>query len=1064
MDSNNVTPADIANLISTAGSPEAVIIHLLKEKQHAATQNAQLWKLVDKQRTMLLALNKDLERSIRDKEKYRKRLKEAQNNPLPISVNAKKETYTANNDTTQGRVIHSRETNRPEDSQNTGDPINPSPISQETDIDHQTPTDSNPDSASHGTDSPETQLPFEVKANTNSDGTGQQGTLSQHATQVDQDAFRTNHYDAYKSSVDAPAKIPHPVRKPPPAPLKLDEARKVRPHILLDDRKASSDSEYDEIMEDSEIPKMERGRRKTREEDDRLREAVMLKEQEIRSRSSKKKLKQLESLESNQKDQVQTFLNVGLPASPRSAMSGSPFRNPAAVHSPPDSISNVLQSGARDFSLSDKSRMTSPLSPGLPQSPRPADRPLGSPMPRFPKDLGSLVSPPASPRILTEGQYQNMLVPTSSSQTVPVDTPQDNTQEKGDPAESKPEKVDDSVPTYKLTVEKGSPVSASETSHTIYHGLVSAEYPDLLLPPSALPSIDVKVSSSRLRPSRSSYLALRPIEEEPVFTLSVRSRGSQTELWRVEKAIIALPQLDQQIKQICNFSTKLPERSIFSGHSPAKVDARRVALNAYFESLLTYPMDEATSLVVCQFLTADAIEPRDDESNLLHGPGNGKPPISFGPDGKPRMEGYLTKRGKNFGGWKSRYFVLNGPELRYYESPGGPHLGTIKIQHAQIGKQSPSGKSQSPSRTDDDSENQYRHAFLVLEPKKRDTSALVRHVLCAESDKERDIWVETLLCYVEPREMDDESHSHHPQVSKQGPPRARLQPAHPRKMTWENSQPGPTETLQALSYDDVIAAEAPVLGPGGGKISSNGFHAEQVDRPSGHDNSPTHKSISGPTNAMRIQDAGAWGNKTVTSTKEKKRSIWGFRAAAGVDFAGQGIRQDSVGSLYDDFLDRKGPVRPVFGLPLADAVVFCGPSGLDCGLPAVVYRCLQYLRAQNAELEEGIFRLSGSNVVIRALKERFNTEGDLNFLEGDSYYDVHAVASLFKQYLRELPTTVLTKELHLEFIRVLGKFLKHRVPFLYVLIAHDQTWMKDSKRLWRSIHWSGDFQDLTLIF
>jgi RalA-binding protein 1 len=89
-------------------------------------------------------------------------------------------------------------------------------------------------------------------------------------------------------------------------------------------------------------------------------------------------------------------------------------------------------------------------------------------------------------------------------------------------------------------------------------------------------------------------------------------------------------------------------------------------------------------------------------------------------------------------------------------------------------------------------------------------------------------------------------------------------------------------------------------------------------------------------------------------------------------------------------------------------------------LPAVVYRCIEYLHAKEAALEEGIFRLSGSNVVIKALKERFNTEGDVDFVSGDQYYDVHAVASLFKQYLRELPTTVLTRELHLDFLRVLG--------------------------------------------
>ena len=31
-------------------------------------------------------------------------------------------------------------------------------------------------------------------------------------------------------------------------------------------------------------------------------------------------------------------------------------------------------------------------------------------------------------------------------------------------------------------------------------------------------------------------------------------------------------------------------------------------------------------------------------------------------------EGFLTKRGKNFGGWKTRFFVLQGPSLEYYES------------------------------------------------------------------------------------------------------------------------------------------------------------------------------------------------------------------------------------------------------------------------------------------------------------------------------------------------------------------------------------------------------------
>ena len=42
-------------------------------------------------------------------------------------------------------------------------------------------------------------------------------------------------------------------------------------------------------------------------------------------------------------------------------------------------------------------------------------------------------------------------------------------------------------------------------------------------------------------------------------------------------------------------------------------------------------------------------------------------------------EGYLTKRGKNFGGWKTRYFVLQGPTLEYYESVSYLSVGPILL-------------------------------------------------------------------------------------------------------------------------------------------------------------------------------------------------------------------------------------------------------------------------------------------------------------------------------------------------------------------------------------------------
>ncbi|KFH42294.1 hypothetical protein ACRE_069720 [Hapsidospora chrysogenum ATCC 11550] len=72
---------DVASLIEKAGSPEALIQNLLKDKQSQSQQNSQLWRLVDKQRAMILGLNKDLERALQDKEKYRMKLKDMMANP-----------------------------------------------------------------------------------------------------------------------------------------------------------------------------------------------------------------------------------------------------------------------------------------------------------------------------------------------------------------------------------------------------------------------------------------------------------------------------------------------------------------------------------------------------------------------------------------------------------------------------------------------------------------------------------------------------------------------------------------------------------------------------------------------------------------------------------------------------------------------------------------------------------------------------------------------------------------------------------------------------------------------
>jgi RalA-binding protein 1 len=60
--------------------------------------------------------------------------------------------------------------------------------------------------------------------------------------------------------------------------------------------------------------------------------------------------------------------------------------------------------------------------------------------------------------------------------------------------------------------------------------------------------------------------------------------------------------------------------------------------------------------------------------------------------------------------------------------------------------------------------------------------------------------------------------------------------------------------------------------------------------------------------------------------------------------------------------------RAVFGTTLEESLEVAQIANL----PAIVFRCIQYLELKKADQEEGIYRLSGSSAVIKSLKDRFN--------------------------------------------------------------------------------------------
>lgn len=1108
---------DISHLINTAGSAEALIQHLLKEKRYAAAQNAQLWKLVDKQRALVLGLNQDLDRAVKDKERYRKRLKEHLDQLPPLPAVAQDPSVTSQLDSVSqikaaekvlsktgirgNQVVPG---GRP-DQELASAPTEDDRVATEKGVDSQPvattksgvrhrasredSTTPNPGQAmpllkTSGLGGPGQNL-LDSPSKTPSNGpspssfTAKRSHPSQKAPQFPTVTEATPTTPSDQSSL--------PFRKLPPAPLDLKKPKSEAAKSLQFGPADHSESEYEDNIVD-EIPTFERGRKKTREQDDQEREALALKVQLERSQSKKEKGSKTPSESAPAKvGGSQTPIKHQQISMPTGIKSLSP--HPTAgretnLAPAPTSLVGVLSPTSRqDRASSEGKVLFAPLSPGLPLSPRPGDRPMNSPAPRMARDSKSsfMLSPPLSARgglplspraprhpiPLPPYTPSSIVSPMSQSDLRPeplAAARKPDTLPQASPSQAKQNIQDPNIEVQAMTEIRPKTVrkdlSEEWRSDGVFKGFISDAYPEVLIPPNALPFITVRVISSRLKPSRNSYMASKGTDEEPVFTLGVSSRSDSQELWQVEKSVLSLPPLDHDLKQLSVFSVKLPDRSLFNGHAPTKIDARRVALESYFESILDTPMDDNGALVICRYLSTNVIGARGEATagNLL--PPEAGSPVTLGPDGRLKKEGYLTKRGKNFGGWKARFFVLDEPTLRYYESPGGSLLGTIRLQNAQIGKQSPQ-QSQSPSRTSDDNDSQYRHAFLILEPKRNNPSSHVRHVLCAESDAERDVWVQALLHYVDGYCNDE--------VVKTAAPPSRTASNTLVKKNAEKKDDAMTDSpesetfdgLRGVNYDSTVAAQAPVVrvmpeqrpsdspSPTAASIQSTTRGQTNVSKTiSGPSNGVkiedagawcASKAISGPSNGVKIENAGAWGNKShmaAPSSKEhKKRSnFWGFRDRHPSDASTAHPNESSISLAYQHNVERAANVRPSFGVPLAEAVESSPPRGMpEVCLPAVVYRCLEYLEAHDAASEEGIFRLSGSSVVIKGLRDRFNIEGDFDFLADDQYYDVHAVASLLKLYLRELPSTVLTRELHLKFLAVLGK------PEIFGVLRNEQT-------------------------
>ncbi|KAF7725519.1 hypothetical protein EC973_009549 [Apophysomyces ossiformis] len=484
-------------------------------------------------------------------------------------------------------------------------------------------------------------------------------------------------------------------------------------------------------------------------------------------------------------------------------------------------------------------------------------------------------------------------------------------------------------------------------------------------------------------------------------------RDSSEELWRVEKLYSDFLRLDAKLKSQTDgteesTTCRLPTQPVFASQTSNKIDQRK---------------------------------------------------------SPPRREGYLKKRGKNFGKWKTRYFVLRDAMLDYYDTKNGTKLGSIRLTNAFIGRQAPP-----PSVGAEGLPSTYRHALLIVEQKRPGHSSIARHILCASSDEERNGWCESLTQTITPDGNTNIQHSkaaeslhirctegmREAEESKVG--KLQSENTSDRQNSSDDPDVCAPEPKEERSFSSSLRPNSPsytnktrkenessTLGTSRLEIvperSITTDYVKVMPRSiNDNEESTTEKKFKAKANRMTI-----WGRKMfsaggshVTTTQESHQSRLSNSSVTSTD----SWQTSSLPSGFRSLLSRSSheiidassraksvdcpvvPAKRVFGVPLEEAISVSRISE-KYEIPAVVFRCIEYLDAKDAVMEEGLYRLSGSNTVIQNLKQKFDQEGDLNLLASKEEYDVHAIAGLLKLWLRELPSNIFTDEREKQFMHVI---------------------------------------------
>ncbi|KAG7662757.1 BEM3 [[Candida] subhashii] len=448
--------------------------------------------------------------------------------------------------------------------------------------------------------------------------------------------------------------------------------------------------------------------------------------------------------------------------------------------------------------------------------------------------------------------------------------------------------------------------------------------------------------------------------DDPNITMTINDRATDKEMWRIRKTYSQLCTFDTEIRPIIEYFglPPLPDKTLFVSTTPSKIESRRSALQNYFGTIFRMPhLPRMVVYKICSFLSLDFVNPLDDFKSGA------------------RKEGFLIRRYKGLGStWKIRWCQVDGPYLEIYENPGGPLIESIPLTGAQIGRQS------SESIVAED--KGYRHAFLVMEGHKSSKlqSSLPKHFFCAETDLERDEWVNVLVEF-----SDNDQNS-----PRQGG-------------AYEFAETPSSTRYESFNNDDIMDSKKYLHTPASYANTSN-------DQMSTYTSASNEEIPTKEQKKARKKSFFPWGRSNAGAIPLELDET-DMTAASSQSTTTQIVPNETSMQHYLNQLNLDEDVaKTVFGRNVEVAYELSNHEYMGRRIPSVCFRCIDYLNKTGAVFEEGIFRLSGSASTIRQLKEQFNTHYDIDLFDCSLKPDIHTVAGLFKTYLRELPCPIMGLE------------------------------------------------------